>query len=431
MHRLIINKLGPIEHCELDCKKFMTFTGFQASGKSTIAKAIFFFRTVKDDIYSIAENNALNSVSDASSSTLKNQLIEYLREKFLRVFGSSWAMDMSMYIEYQYTDEIFIKIMLDKNSNYPTPNYVWVELSKPLQAFLKNNSLTLTATALGVPEKQQKDFLKVLHDVFDDEYQVVYIPAGRSMLTMLSQQLSYIYATMKDTQKRMLDYCTQDYIERILRLKSEYTDGYTGIVAYHGIENGISKGLVNTLLEFMLKILKGTYRYNDGEERIYINDSQYVKMNFASSGQQESVWILNLIFYYIVRSEPVLFIIEEPESNLFPESQKYITELISLANHYNHAVILTTHSPYVLGTLNNLLYANQLDPAAHCQASRIIPDNLWLDYEDFDAWFLKHGSIENCMDDELHMIQNEKIDEISKTINSDFDQLLELQLSDE
>ena len=224
MHRLIINKLGPIEHCELDCKKFMTFTGFQASGKSTIAKAIFFFRTIKDDIYSIAENNAINSVSDASSSTLKKQLIEYLREKFLRVFGSSWAMDMSMYIEYHYTDEIFIKIMLDKNSNYPNPNYVWVELSKPLQAFLKNNSHTLTATALGVPEKQQKDFLKVLHDVFDDEYQVVYIPAGRSMLTMLSQQLSYIYATMKDTQKRMLDYCTQDYIERILRLKSEYTD---------------------------------------------------------------------------------------------------------------------------------------------------------------------------------------------------------------
>ena len=31
------------------------------------------------------------------------------------------------------------------------------------------------------------------------------------------------------------------------------------------------------------------------------------------------------------------------------------------------------------------------------------------------------------MDPELHMIQNEKIDEISKVINEDFDRLLDLQ----
>lgn len=31
------------------------------------------------------------------------------------------------------------------------------------------------------------------------------------------------------------------------------------------------------------------------------------------------------------------------------------------------------------------------------------------------------------MDEEIRMIQNEKIDEISKVINSDFDELLKLQ----
>jgi len=430
MHRLIINKLGPIDHCELDCMKFMIFTGFQASGKSTIAKAIFFFRTIKDDIFSIVENNAINSSFRVSNTNLANQLSEFLREKFLRVFGSSWAMEMSMYIEYKYTNDISVKISLKENKQYPTPNYIWVELSKPLQGFL-NNSAALSATALGVPETQKKEFLKTLYNVFDDEYHVVYIPAGRSMLTMLSQQLNYIYATMKDTQKRMLDYCTQDYIERILRLKSEFADGYAGIIAYNQTDNKISKKLFDTLLEFIKKILKGTYRYNDGEERIYFNDSQYVKMNFASSGQQESVWILNLIFYYIVRNEPVLFIVEEPESNLFPESQKYITEFISLATHYNHSVVVTTHSPYVLGTINNLLYAHQLAPGVHQSASTIIPKNLWIDYKDFYAWFLKYGCIEDCMDDEIHLIKNEMIDEISLIINSDFDQLLELQQSDD
>ena len=96
MHKLIINKLGPVEKCELDCTQFMTFTGFQASGKSTIAKAIYYFRTIKDDILELAKAKALNTISidgidnDVSCVKLDNSLSltleNYLREKFLRTF---------------------------------------------------------------------------------------------------------------------------------------------------------------------------------------------------------------------------------------------------------------------------------------------------------------------------------------------------------
>lgn len=95
MHRLIIHKLGPITHCELTCSQFMTLTGFQASGKSTIAKAIYYFRTIKDDIYSLAVKKALSiyeSENEYSVTGLKKLLIDELREKFLRVFGSSWGL---------------------------------------------------------------------------------------------------------------------------------------------------------------------------------------------------------------------------------------------------------------------------------------------------------------------------------------------------
>ena len=142
------------------------------------------------------------------------------------------------------------------------------------------------------------------------------------------------------------------------------------------------------------------------------------------------MWILNLLFYYLLQQKRILFIIEEPESHLFPESQKYITELIALVNNCGHSVVLTTHSPYVLGTLNNLLYAFTVRPEYAKQVSGIIPDTLWLDYGQFDSWFLKNGTVENCMDQDIHMIQNERIDEISKVINKDFDELLELQCTD-
>ena len=142
---------------------------------------------------------------------------------------------------------------------------------------------------------------------------------------------------------------------------------------------------------------------------------------------QESVWILNLLFYYLLQQKQVLFIIEEPESHLFPASQKYMTELITLVKNQGHSIVLTTHSPYVLGTLNNLLYAYTTREKEARRADEIIPQELWLNFHNFDAWFVEDGTVENCIDSEIHMIQNERIDEISKVINDDFERLLELQ----
>lgn len=439
MPKLIINKLGPVETCELECSRFMNFTGFQASGKSTIAKAIYYFRTIKDDIIELAKSQALDAtpvygvkstLSIEHGITLRKALENYLREKFLRTFGSSWGMPNDMYMEYHFTKTCYVKISLENDSRYSTPNYIWITMSNELIRFLKANNHTLSVTPLGVSEEDLRIFKKNLYEIFEDSCSVVYIPAGRSMITLLSQQLSYIYATMDDMQKRSLDTCTKDYLERILRLKLEFSEGLQGL-AYSSGRSGLSSRLVVQALDLTQKILRGTYRYSNGEEQIVLEDGKYVKINFSSSGQQECVWILNLLFYYLVQQKEILFIIEEPESHLFPESQKYITELIALVNNCGHSIVLTTHSPYVLGTLNNLLYAKTISPQARKEANKIIRESLWLDYNAFDSWFVKNGTIENCMDADIHMIQNEKIDEISKVINEDFERLLELQTTNE
>lgn len=440
MQRLVINKLGPIERCELECSQFMTLTGFQASGKSTIAKVIYYFRTIKDDIMELAKVQALNSIQregpeqepDIEDGTdLKRRLGNYLREKFLRTFGSSRGMSNEMYIEYYFTDTCFIRVSLKADSIYGTPNYIWITLCDELERFLQKKDHSLTSTTVGVPEGELRKFRAELYKLFNDNCSVVYIPAGRSMITLLSQQLNYIYATMGDAQKRSLDNCTKDYLERILRLKPEFSEGLEGLARYSTGETKLPVRIKNQALDLIEKILRGAYRYNNGEEQIILKDGKYVKLNFSSSGQQECVWILNLLFYYLLQSKPILFIIEEPESHLFPESQKYITELIALANNCGHSVVLTTHSPYVLGTLNNLLYACAFCDQYRENADKIISESLWLDYRNFSSWFVKNGLIENCMDEEVHMIQNEKIDEISRVINNDFDRLLDLQNADE
>ena len=429
MHKLVIHNLGPIKDCTLNCTQFMAFTGFQSSGKSTIAKAIFYFRTIKDDILSIIEDASIAQSSPIPSkpkSTLHKDLTDSLREKFLRVFGSSWGMDNDMFIEYHYTSDCFVKVSLKDAPNFATPNYIYITLSDSVRNFLRNQ--TLTKDALGMSTAQRLQAKNELNVLFDDIFETVYIPAGRSMITLLSSQMNYIYTMLKDAQKRTIDYCTQDYIERILRLKSEFSDGLDHLAAYEGWKNDVPKKKITLALNLIRNVLKGNYVFTNGEERIALDEKKYVKINFASSGQQESVWILNLLFYYLVCNARVNFIIEEPESHLFPESQKYITELIALLFNANNSIIITTHSPYVLGTLNNLLYADEIGKLNSGKAKSIIPSDYWIDYNRFSSWFVKNGGIENCMDEDMRQIHNERIDDISKTINEDYDKLFDLSL---
>lgn len=434
MHRLVIHKLGPIERCSLELKPFLAFTGFQASGKSTAAKAIYYFRTIKDDIVEIVMRQAFGAGAVSGledkyetgfENGLKRGLEDYLKQKFTSTFGSVRDMSDEMYMEYYFTESCFVKVSFRENRRVLASDFIQIAFSDKLGEFLHRQDKRFSITPFGIPAGELEVLKMELCRMFDDSCTAVYIPAGRSMITLLSQQLSYVYATMTDVQKRALDSCTRDYLEHILRIRAEFSEGLLGLAA--NSSHAVSQEVLHQAFRLIKAVLRGTYQYQDGEEQIVLDNGKHVKVSFSSSGQQECVWILNLLFYYLVQKKQILFIIEEPEAHLFPASQKYMTEFIALVNHCGHSVVLTTHSPYVLGTLNNLLYAHTLRPQLADYASKVIPDVFWIDSQRFDSWFVKDGTMENCMDSEICMIQNERIDEISKVINEDFDRLVDLQ----
>ena len=51
MQKISISNLGPVKRCELEINDFTVFTGPQASGKSTIAKSIFFYKNIKNILF--------------------------------------------------------------------------------------------------------------------------------------------------------------------------------------------------------------------------------------------------------------------------------------------------------------------------------------------------------------------------------------------
>lgn len=428
-HELHLHRIGPINDCRLTLDTFTILTGPQANGKSTVAKAVYFFRSVKQDILSIMMQGGPKVVTGGGSSAWRTVLKQRMKDKFLQLFGTSWVMPADMKMEYQYSSKVTITVSLEEDCNDPSRNYIVVDFSKSIESYLDALGSHIF-TNITPAQKEYEE--KKLNELFNDPFEPVFIPAGRNLLTLLSTQLNYIFTSLEDSQLRNIDYVTKKYTELILRLKPVFTHGMEGIANHMKDDPTQSKKYervrpaLNILMDHAKEIMKSTYRYVDGEERLYLSDDRYIKINLASSGQQEVVWVFNLLFYYLSEEKKIFLIIEEPESHLYPESQRRISETLSLVAYSGNSVLVTTHSPYVLGTFNYLLMAGQVAESYQKEVAKKLRKRLWLKAENTNAAYIHNGELANGISDEdnLRLIKNELIDGASTEINDMSDCLL-------
>ena len=86
-HKLRLYHVGPIQECDLDLNDFTVLTGPQSSGKSTVAKAVYFFRTVKQDILNIIMQGGPQAVSDRDDASWSMVLEEQIPAAFWDLLG--------------------------------------------------------------------------------------------------------------------------------------------------------------------------------------------------------------------------------------------------------------------------------------------------------------------------------------------------------
>lgn len=116
-----------------------------------------------------------------------------------------------------------------------------------------------------------------------------------------------------------------------------------------------------------------------------------------------------------------LIFIEELEQNLFPESQfalvRSLVKSIKKASDrtgMNSRVVLTTHSPYVLTSLNFLMKSAVAMEKDANATTRIVPDDEILPTSYYSAyWIGKDGHLEDIIDHEYGFIMGDRLDEIS------------------
>jgi len=97
-----------------------------------------------------------------------------------------------------------------------------------------------------------------------------------------------------------------------------------------------------------------------------------------------------------------MLIIDEPEMNAHPEAQLKIVEFLALLAHHGVRVVMTTHSPYIVDHLSNLMQASRLSSRAkQAMAPRFMLGNprSFVSPEDVSAYlFTKSGAVEDLLD---------------------------------
>lgn len=116
--------------------------------------------------------------------------------------------------------------------------------------------------------------------------------------------------------------------------------------------------------------------------------------------------------------------IEEPEQNLFPESQQelinYLVSRINIATRQTgmeSTLTISTHSPYVVTAFNVLICASAAGRVNPEAAFRIVPEDQVIPIENIRAYYIReNGTVSDIRNMEIGMISGNELDHASDCV---------------
>jgi len=406
--KIYIENFGGLDKIEFDIKAITIIIGRQASGKSVTVKLLFFFKDFFADI--------LESIDNEDN---KREFDKKQRNKFIGFFPKeSWS-EGNFKIKY-ILEESYIEISrskgksmkIDYSDNIKKILRKGREIVKSEQE--KRDKVNPFKFREKIRQKLDAYLMKEVPELLN--YSQFFIPAGRSFF---AQVQSSIFSFLSDN--RQLDPFLVEFGSFYEVFKRTYTN--------LDFNNKKDAHLIS-------QVLNSYYKQEKNKDYLIHEDNRKVNLGNASSGQQETlplVLVLHILKEMNFSKIGTTLYIEEPEAHLFPTAQKRIIQF--LARTFNSKrnqfqIIVTTHSPYILSSFNNLIQAGKIieeDQTKRDSVYEVIPKEEVLQPENLIAYSLKSGKKEIVIDAETKLISNNVLDEVSDEIAKEFGQLLDIE----
>jgi predicted ATP-binding protein involved in virulence len=253
----------------------------------------------------------------------------------------------------------------------------------------------------------------------------LFIPAGRSFFANLQSNIFSFLSSNNALDPFLREFgSTYESIKRVRFTNRSRT------------EEKETKDIQDEINRLIEKSLCGKHIHEKGKDFLEVADGRRISVANSSSGQQETLPLTTMLaalpFLSLSTAGQTVYI-EEPEAHLFPNAQRSIVELIATVLNYRKEQLqffITTHSPYVLTAINNLLQAGLLygesSADIQTQLEKIISRYKALDVSDLSAYVLMDGKCSSivCLDSGL--IDAQVIDSVSDDLAVEFDKLLSL-----
>ena len=390
MSKLRIKNFGPImdgvkNDSFLEISKLSVFIGNQGTGKSTVAKLFSSFSWLEKSFF-----NQNNSFSFSSFIKLLkfHRIDSYLKDNTEIEYEGN-------YLRFVYKNHTYTVKLLNKDS-YILPKIQYIPAERNL---------------LSVVDKYAQ--IPYLPDSVQD-FMFIYDLAVQSDFVQNLQLPINNLKIRYNKRKHKAELFNDDYII----LLSEASSGLQSFVPFFVVQKFLINEVFSKQKAKTFKSLEERQRISLIFEKKYGRQPESDKelLDFATDNS-------NSIF-----NSCVISIVEEPEQNLFPISQKNILfDMLSNLNFSEHnKLLLTTHSPYFLPYINAVLKANELinkNKNIKDSMEKIVPASSLLDSETVHIYEFANGTINELpkvknitSDDNLLNQELEETNEFYRTI---------------
>ncbi len=425
---ITIKNFGGLKDVTIPLNSINIFIGKQASGKSVTAKLIYFFRKVFEDIFDgLAE--------DKNHKEIDKEILEHFKIYFP---VESWSKG-NFFIKYETGDEYKVfknekknlsnvghisierKTKDDIKVNYPKLiNHISLSQKSISEYFQTEEGKKLVLTV----KQQPKVLAKVLYQTGLNSMAKpfglqIFVPAGRSFFSNIQ---SNVFSLIKGGNS----------IDPFL---IEFGVTYENFKKF---ENNSEVEKSSKYIEnFLLQVLDAKFLTDKTGDYLIHTDGRKINLLFCSSGQQEVLPLALILKNFVANLNSIetatnTLYIEEPEAHLFPSAQKKVVEMIATAHNLSKGksqLVITTHSPYILTSFNNLLQAGQLleKGVNERKLFKTVPEFEILKPGELNAYAFQDGGVMSLIDEETGLISADLLDQVSEEIAVQFDELLDIK----